>query len=455
MRIPLSGALALALLSFSCGDDGDGGGGADAGDGVDALPAPDARPRTTSCGLLLTYRSAAQRAGAPVVFSTPDGTVLGTEVTDVDGRASRNDCQPGTLVTFDLAATAGGGLGGTRLVEAVTVAGVNPGDTVVYPRSELASFEATVPVNVSADTAGIAHDSSTVTVGRACGTFGSAVGTSRDLDISAPCLGTDQTTDVAAMLFSQNELVGFASATDIPVAFGEVTSPVDLPGFSNVSADQDVALTVSNAGPAELVFLSLDQGRDLNSFLQWTAAPPPQDGSYGWSFDALPTSFGDYMVAEGRVLNSSPNGSVSDRLLSTRSAPSTSAAIDMNEALPTMRGASLSLDDGNALLLWQADGSQAEADGGFARIQLQSPAVFGSWTVVFPAVEDSSYLITAIPKSLGLTSSDLRLIELGFFEFDWADYQSVITTGADTIEGPRTSVRDTVRRISRWAILDN
>ncbi|MBT8491423.1 MAG: hypothetical protein KJO07_00065, partial [Deltaproteobacteria bacterium] len=275
------------LLVGACGDDDGGGGGADAGDEVDA-DTSDGGQQVTACGLQLTFPEADRRAGARVVFSLPDGTIFGEAVTDVDGTASRDDCQPGTLITFDLATTAGGGPGGGTFIDAYTIAGVSPGDTVLFPEPQAEPFEANLSVNVPAAD-GISSNFSFLSNG-CSSAFVSFPLTERQLGVSEACLGSDQTVDVVAILQQGNDLVGYSGVTGVAVAEGQTTD-VDLPAFTNASADADLVVTTSNPPAGTTVDAQASQGRDLVSLFGSSSEVIAGTAN----LDLLPSTLADFM----------------------------------------------------------------------------------------------------------------------------------------------------------------
>jgi hypothetical protein len=431
--IRLTAILAVALpLVIACGDDDGGGGGADAGDQADSGPAPDAAPTSTSCGLELTFPEASQRAGAPVVFSTPDGVVLGTEVTDVDGLASRDDCVAGTLLTFDLAATDVGGPGGFRNYQLVTVAGVSPGDTVVFPTRQPEPFTATVPVNISADTGGIPFTSTQTRAGTfGCGSSTAAPGSVVDLSVSQACLGTDSTVDVLSVLQDGTEVTGVSFAAGVAVADGETAPNVVLPAYTNVSADADLAITIANApAGAASGFASARQGRDQVALLEPTSEFDLVAGAASVAVDLLPTSVIDFADVLVGFAVEEPSG-LTLTFSATRGAPATTASVDGSSFLPIIRSAGVSFDDGDATISWLADGSFEGADSGFAVFAFNGPQAQGAWLVVFPAASGDSFTLTSLPKAVDLGPVDATMQIIQFADDDRLDYQGTINAGLD------------------------
>ncbi|MBT8496097.1 MAG: hypothetical protein KJO07_23840 [Deltaproteobacteria bacterium] len=457
IRRPVSFLLAVAvsLVFAACGDDGGGGGGADAGDAVDSGPVPDASPTASTCGLQLAYRDAARRAGAPVIFSTPDGTILSTQVTDVDGVANFDQCVPGTLLTFDLAATAGGGPGGLRYLELRTIAGVNPGDTVIFdPRPS--AFDATASVNVSADSAGLIPNGGALRTGNGCGSqFGSGiVGNNYQLGIDEDCLGTDQTIDVAALLLQDNTLVGFSAATGVAVTDGQ-TSNVDLPAFTNVAADADLTITVTNPLPADSVNASALFGRDLVGFWSFQDDVSFAAGTGTAVVDRLPPSFATYQDLDTVAQVFLGPDRFAESSYEVRSAPGTTATVDMSAMLPLVRGGSVVFEDDKLVVEWQSDGSMASADGGAVRFSFNDGQLFGAWLILFPPGDESRYVVSSVPKSLGIGDAATFLGRIAFFEYDYTDYRGVLTTGvtdqtSSLFEGADSTDLERVRRTSYY-----
>ncbi|MBT8491424.1 MAG: hypothetical protein KJO07_00070 [Deltaproteobacteria bacterium] len=441
--------LLAALFSIvACGDDDGSGGGVDAGDSGDA-DVVDGGPQVTSCGVLLTFPNAAQRAGAQVLFSLPDGTIYGSAVTDVDGRAVRDDCQPGTLITFDLSTTAGGFEGSLSSIDAYTIAGVVPGDTIVFPAQSSDQLAGIASVNVPS-TGGIPATRFLVSTGCA-GAGASSIGLpiiGQGLGVSDSCLGGDQTADVVAYLTNDDELTGFTSQIGVAVSNGE-TVEVDLPAFTNVSADADLTVTITNPPAGTELEAGTYQGRDQVSFYS-NDSEVVFDGTSGTAtLDLLPSSFADFVDTYVEASTDSFPGSYT--LVRTRGAPTTTAAFDMSSALPLVRGAEFSFADGNLTFSWQADGSFAEADHGTARITFNDRLVSGSWRVIFPVGEGSSFTLSQLPKALGVDQiPNVQLQSFGFVEYDWTDYQGAITGGLRF--GLRVVDTTTIARTQRESI---
>jgi hypothetical protein len=431
MRHVLLGLSLTLALPLACGDDGGGGGGADAGDDVDSGTS-DAGPTTTACGLQLTFTNPSRRVGAPVLFSTPDGVVLGTDVTDVDGVASFDACVPGTLITFDLAATPGSGPGGYQFFDLVTVTAVQPGDTVVFPvpSQESEPFDATVPINISSDASGIAHDSVGYNTG--CqSSSGSLLGAS--VNTSVPytyCLGSDQTIDVMTTLSQGDDLVGVSYATGVAVTAGQTSPTVELPAFTNVSAATDLGVSVSNVVAGAEVDISSQQFRDSRQFYGRSLyAIPLTNGAGSTTLDLLPAEFMDAMSLYVEAELYHGDGLYSGTSVDTRGDRATSAEVDFNDLLPVLRGASVSFADGNVSVDWQADGSLAEADMIGAYVRFFGPSMEGYWTVLFPGQSGTSFTVTALPKALELIISDAYVDGIAAWELDWTDYPTAINSG--------------------------
>jgi hypothetical protein len=287
----------------------------------------------------------------------------------------------------------------------------------------------------------------------------STAGGVRGFDWTLPyCLGTDQTIDAAALLYSGGQLVGFTGTTGIPVVNNAVADIIQLPAFTNVATADDLTVSVSSPLPgAPSANVSALSQRDTLQFLQWTNILDLSGGSGDAVLEILPSSFADFIdvraysdtevatdiYAESRWLRRFPSTVTSTSLVLT------------DDMLPLIRAASVDVVDGNLEISWLADADLGMADGASLDLEFYGPAVYGRWQVLFPAQSGSSFRLSALPKALDLTNVSFYVWELGFFDYDYADYREVITTALTygsvlPIEGRDIQGVERLRRQTRF-----
>ncbi|MBT8493291.1 MAG: hypothetical protein KJO07_09570, partial [Deltaproteobacteria bacterium] len=242
MRLVRFASLSLLLVAAACGDDDGGGGGADAGDEVDSGPDIDAddRPTSGTCGIAVNLEAllGTQKNGLPeelpsAVFSNPDGSLIGVETLDVQGRAQRTDCVRDTIVSLVVEPEYGltgetGPLPVTTPGFVITFANVQPNDTAQvgslpdsFDEPELVG---TINVSVPADLSGFGTSPPTsweVSAGPGCDADGgfilvpSGVTPIAALEIYDNCVEPDGTVNIYAYATRNGEGVAYATLTGV------------------------------------------------------------------------------------------------------------------------------------------------------------------------------------------------------------------------------------------------
>jgi len=430
--IVLSSVLAAAI---GCGDDGGGTETADAGADVDGAPRPDAAPAVNSCGVRLNFESAYQNAGKLVLFHAPNGSLIGDAVTDVDGIASRADCVVGTTITVDLA-SGGGEPGGARYARLVTVAGVSPGDTVVFPSSNSNDYIGDV-LEESDDAGFVGASSYSWSLGSGCGDTDGQVDQIYRLGVYRSCLGTDQNVDVLGLAFDGSEnIIGYSSAKAVAVVPGGDANAT-LGTWANVSAETDITVSVSNAPLTGSSYASVQQGRDHVSF--WgneNSLEPDLDGSDAFVVEALPDDFVDfhaYDISHSEYVYPQPY-----RRNSTRSAPNKAPSLDFGDLLPSVDGASFGVVGGSPTATFVVGGALSGIDGGAAAFTFNGPNLFGEWYVIFPAPTGNTVVLPELPKEYfgAMEGTFINPYGISFFEYGAMDYQDLLATPLDIWGAP-------------------
>jgi len=425
----------LAATAFGCGDD-DGGGGqtADAGPDVDGAPSPDAAPTVSSCGVRLNFESAYENAGKLVLFHAPSGSLIGDAVTDVDGIASRADCVVGTTITVDLASA--GGEPGARYARLVTVAGVSPGDTVVFPSSNTSDYIGQVQED-SDDAGFVGATAYWWGAGNGCSaTYGDPDGV-YSLDVYRSCMGTDQNVDILGLAYDGSDnIIGYSSAKGVAVVPGG-TANATLGTWANVSAETDIAVSVSNAPLTGSSYARLEQGRDHVRF--WGDGrylEPDLDGSDEFVMEALPDDFVDfhaYEFSHYEYVFPQPY-----RRNWTRSAPNKAPSLDFGDLLPSVDGASFGVVGGSPTATFVVGGALSGIDGGAAAFSFNGPNLFGEWYVIFPAPTGNTVVLPALPKEYfgAMEGTFINPYGISFFEYGAMDYQDLLATPLDIWGAP-------------------
>jgi len=423
----------LAAAAIGCGDDDGGSQMADAGPDVDGAPRPDAAPAVNSCGLRLNFPSAYENAGKLVLFHAPSGSLIGDAVTDVDGIASRADCVVGTTITVDLAS--GGGESGARYARLVTVAGVSPGDTVVFPGS---SNQSLGTVEADSDDAGfVGATAYWWGAGNGCSsTYGDPDGV-YSLDVYRSCMGTDQNVDILGLAYDGSDnIIGYSSAKGVAVVPGG-TANATLGTWANVSAETDITVSVSNAPLTGSSYVYVLQGRDHVSF--WGDGrylEPELDGSDEFVMEALPDDFVDfhsYDVSHYEVTFPQPY-----RRNRTRSAPNKAPSFDFGDLLPSVDGASFGVVGGSPTATFVVGGALSGIDGGAAAFSFNGPNLFGEWYVIFPAPTSNTVVLPELPKEYfgAMEGTFINPWALSFYDYGSLDYQGLLATPLDIWGAP-------------------
>jgi len=436
-------AISVLAVSFACGDDG--GNAIDAGPDVDAGPTPDAAPTSGACGIVLGETFAPPAPPPPkatgtlvvleghsVVFSNPDGTVLGTATTDVKGAASFATCGRDTQITIAILidALAGGAEEVDRPAQLYTFAGVQPGDTVYLgsdfsvPEIKPSPLYANTNVSMSQDLSAFSDiDGWEVSIG--CDDTGNdddppAVATI--WNIEPYCLGSDNTIDYLARLYDNGEVVGYATAKGVPV----VTGSPGLPG--------DTAVTLPAWTPGDLTYglvahdfpTSMNYG-DMFMFQQVDGMAFAENGNmFGNDLSAsvvmngVPEDFGDVYVTsvtgyfEGFVTVYAalfpPGGFGFAQILDVLGDfPRDHFVHFANEALPRVASVVPTKGpNGRMAVSWLSDGALSGASVAVTSVYIShnAPIPYSSWTIVSPNAGAGTVEVPELPEAIADLAPD-------------------------------------------------
>jgi len=416
------------LLGLACGDDdGHHDHDHDGGTAPDSGPddRPDAMPASGTCGMVIDpytgmLPGAPTLAGVPVVFSNPDGSMLGTEFTDVKGAASRDDCVPGTVMTFFLENEGPYGV-------VYTYAGANPGDTFYFRGT--GSYDepewpyANVNVSWSQDVSGLG-DVYYTNVDISCwgaGFGGTAPGYFNFVGIP-PCLGADGNIDVLAYTHGSgggvDDVNGYAFAKGVPITTGTSMTPADnavtlgpwIPG------NLDNAAFVTNP-PADAEELCFNGGSGVGDAYfggfgncnYWGSAPPPPLVST--VFRGLPEGFGEtsnLWADAWRYLGGDYYGG---HLLAQMGAFARTITGDFSDHVAGLDWVVASdVTSGRPTVHWISNGAQGDVIGIWTPLvpyYYDYPYEYALWWyVITPNVADGSFRLPELPAGLEEIFSD-------------------------------------------------
>jgi len=442
IRLFKSAVLLGLLVALACGDD-DGGGN----NTVDAGPRPDAddtdadvTPTVGTCGVV-TYGE-----GVSVVFSNPDGSIIGTETTDVDGKASRTDCVQGTMLT--VAYNFAGGFSSDW--DLTTIAGVNPGDTVMMGGEggmKPSSLYADLNVATSADVSAFPGAAFTV-VQLGCTGSDNDIGVLYNFtNLSPSCLGTDSNVDVLALLYDEGENpVAYAMQKDVPITQGapgnNAQNLVTLGAWTALSSPLEYAFTVSNppAG-AEINFVGMGTAVDFAWFNgdQGGTEVNPVDT---FTIEGLPSDFGELSAWSSTFITSGAdifygiNPAVTFTGVTGYSSYTDTVQLDAAATvLPRVVAMVVTSEEvSRPVINWFVNGSMAEADGFMAGFFYGpiSDGPRGQWIVLAPAGSETSFKLPALPDALAdaapKTDDVITPIAQAFWDASWASFSDFITT---------------------------
>ena len=436
--LKLSAIASVLALSFACGDDDGGTGGAvDAGPDID-VDAMDPVPTSGPCSIFIgdtaisgpdiVFGEEPSKPTLSVVFNGPDGALLGTAVTDDKGLATFDACVGDTMITAIVQwPVVRGGLSNPAFV--YTYAGVQPGDTAYLGQDfgePMAPLFANVNVSGDADLSAfegpyrmevnIGCDDNDVDIND-----GVIDGPVSFMNISPYCLGSDNTIDVIATLRDEGEQ-GYAFLKDVSITPGTmgavaenlVNLPAWIPGRLPTNA-----LVVGNLPVGESSgFYFMEQWVDGVAFAGTGSGYETDSVSLSSEFQGLPEEFGEQTFAQATLdfgcCGGLPvNGLVGipvrigfgsfTQLIRLQDFVHT-AQLDMGTVLPEITDVIVTRpDDARPVLNWIVDGSLDGANIGVASVRVYEAfgPFLGNWTVVTPNVATGSFKVPVMPTELG------------------------------------------------------
>jgi len=436
--LKLAAALGVLAASFACGDDG-GNDNVDAGPDVDAGPMIDAAPTSGACGIVLgeTFAPYAPPAangnpvvvleGHSVVFSNPDGTVLGTATTDVKGAASFATCGRDTQIT--IAMLIEGFAAGLEVVDRpanlYTFAGVQPGDTVYLgsdfgePGVKPSPLYANSNISMNQDLSAFSSiDGWEISIGcDGTGNEGDPPAVATIWNIEPYCLGTDNTIDYLARLYDNGEVVGYASSKGVPV----VTGSPGLPG--------DTAVTLPAWTPGDLTYGFV--AHDFPPFMGYGEMFMFQevdgmgfagdgtgfgnDLSHSLVINGVPEDFGDVFVTSvtaffgGFSVYSLPDSSFSQIIDLLGDFPRNHFVHFTNEGLPRVVSVVPTTGpNGRMAVSWLADGSLSGASVASASVYIShnAPIPGSTWTIISPNAGAGTVEVPELPEAIADLAPD-------------------------------------------------
>jgi len=456
IRTILRAALSATLLLGACGDDdgnGNNGDNPDAAPRADAGPTPDASPTAATCGIQINS-TGSNRVGNLVSFNRPDGSLIGTAITDVDGRATRDDCVADTqLSMYQREPTAAPGLSGFM----TTVQGVQPGDTVVFnwggppsPPPPSATMNIAGTADVSGLTAPVAYEWSS-----GCdGDDGPLPGGFYETGIDDGCLGTDNNFDIVHIAWGESDdIVGFSLGTAAFVA--NTTIPVAMSAWTAVAAAPVVTVTLENPpAMATEYWTAIRQKRDFVQYRQYNYGGDPVSATMvnASSPNELwpPGAFTTHELVVRLGYAGSPPGfgipisAVSFGIAILGVAPADSHTVNLaNTMLPRIAGA-YATNDANPsrpTLTWLTDGDASGAEAALVIIGYGDGFPDGgpraAWMFMSPNPGAGSVQAPVLPDALAsfapMADEPVVVIAAAILDWDYLDYQSIITTDAQII----------------------
>jgi hypothetical protein len=421
----------------ACGDNIDDGGGI----GVDAGGDGGDIPTVGTCGIVVRSEvDASTVLAVPVMFSRPDGSLIGTETTGVDGTASRADCVRDTMITVAARTGGSGGGEGVRLLnggssqtvrdyELVTYTHINPGDTVYFTDRSFSNqgidrpftrVNASFPQDLTAigEVDGFGFDFACQ--GEETGPFPEYWVT----DNVRPCNLTgqdDDDIDLLVYLYDEGpSAVGYSYLKDIPLVRGELgnvaETPVTMPAWT--AGDVDNAFIVSNV-PANADYVDSrlrQQVGGLNHSVE-SLSPAPGTPVASTTFWGLPEGFGEQSEGsayiELREAGSLPRGGIDYerwKNIGHRYDFVRTFFLDLSEVLPTIAALVVSESDTvRPTIQWILDDSNATDVGRFAILGTRFWSGDGSyvgnddsvdWFVVTPDVAAGSFRFPELPENI-------------------------------------------------------
>ncbi|MBT8491712.1 MAG: hypothetical protein KJO07_01520 [Deltaproteobacteria bacterium] len=445
---------AASLIAVGCGDDDGGGGGADAGDSVDANDI-DAAPPTATCGVSLNYSSSAPRAGQLVAFNRPDGSLIGTAITDVDGQAFREDCVADTMLTL----YQDGFLRGIDVIgpseSLFTVAGVQPGDTVQVGFA-IPSGGPPPPTLVNAaitqDLGGLAPTDFLFLSGPPGYCFSSPVSSVTPppfLEFTANTACNSDAGDVMllALARSGGGILGYAFGS---VAYTPGAQLALSTGAWTAAAGVDISIILSNF-PVTATSWSVELrekrgGVTFQTYPDSDSVTEPMvnvSRSQGLPLAAVDTHEARVALLHGQLGPPGPGirgpglPAFSYTTLALGAVPAASHSLDLGALmLPRVAGAFATAPESatRPIIQWFGDGDLSVADGVLLSVTYTSPngnSFLRQWTVVSPDAS-GMFQMPVLPDSLlefAPSEGDQLTVRRALVtDMDWIDYRTLITT---------------------------
>jgi hypothetical protein len=424
----LAGLFAMALVA-ACGGDDDGEAEPDAGAAADAAPEPPG-PGTVQ---VRVWASAHPLIGRTVAFHNPDGSLLGTELTDVDGRCRRDDVLPGSSITVDARPPQ------SNSPLLFTVVGLEPGDQPQI--GFLGNHPGQVIGALQIGYTDIGATSYRFTTGGPLYTQ-AGPSTSHSGSIIDKTVRPGPVLDYLLMARDADELPTHeASATNVSFTPDDTTL-VTAPAWTAVprrtlSFESPYADTES--GFVGVVPMRGPLGLGLFSFpFAGSGAIESPELSFATSFQL---SYFARLPGDARIGFYENVSSLEDYTRDVQSAV----------GLPRLlSGAADFSDPSRPIVTMAADGSLSDATGGVLQVRWNDDGLFGRWLIVLPAAEEISFHTPELPAELAdllpPPAADLLEVEAAFIKIASDDYRDIIN--ANDIAPARLCARDALCRFT-------
>jgi len=435
-------------MAIGCGDNIDFVNDNDAGPSVDAAPRPDAAPTVGTCGAIVGPQvgyggGPINLAGIPVFFNNADGSLIGTEYTDVKGAVSRQDCGRDTTVSVLLEGFWG-------LGTLFTYAGVNPGDTVYlfgeYDDNGSDWPYANVNVSFDQDVSGLpgvtSVDETDVTIG--CNGSGDEGLPSYLLmnDISNCSLGqTPGDIDVLSWLYDNGQVQGYSFLKDVPLSTGTSMTPannaVTMPPWTPGNLD-NAYLVINTPHDVEYMEYGISHLTDGLNFAGdgdddgWNVvggdfAPPV----LSMVFRGLPDGFGETSDFGAWMELPDHNYFYPEKGVYQGSPFARTVTLDLSDVLPSVAALVLSgVGTSRPIVNWVTD-ADMDADIGVFYSQFYLGFGWVNWFVMTPHVNDGSFVMPVLPAEIaeGLSEaypSNSYGSDASFYDASWLEYRDFV-----------------------------
>jgi len=390
--------------------------------------------------------------GLTVVFSNPDGSLIGTELTDAKGAASRTDCVPDTMITAVIPRNLVSATGSVVPHDVVTYTGVQVGDTVYFGSSVAQIFEdpySDLNVTTSADVSAF-PGASEVYIRNGCNQDETEPGALATMPLWPYCLSND-TVDVLALLIDEDgEAIAYAEAKDVSVVKGTISTRgstvVNLGAWQAASATNALILSDLPDGSSSANAF-MEQRVDDAIFGSTAVGMSGGDFVSSSTFVGVPAEFGARSVSDAvayffggpflRGFIMIPIGYSVQALTEVARAQDFADTVNagMAQALPRLAGVVVTTEEtGRPAVHWLSDGPLTGANAAIVAFDIfDANLLLARWFVLTPDASAGMVQAPALPESTlavlapPTASTRVQPAAAAILSMGWQSYGDMIT----------------------------